>query len=649
MGKEIRYITNFFILIIVCITLLIGCSLAWDIYKENQTSYELAKGEAFGSYNKDLVFRKWASIHGGIYVPISDSIQPNPYLNFLDEQNVTTTTGKELTLINPSYMTRLVFKLGEQQYGQKGHITSLDPINSENKADEWETKALKLFEEGKTEYSSIENINNKEYLRLMIPMVVENSCLKCHYNQGYKLGDIRGGISVSIPTNKYNSVVQTKIESMIFTHLISYIVVLFFSALGYRRILIEMKKRNIAQKKTVKNEALLLQQNKELILTKRKAVESDRLKTIFLQNINHEIRTPMNAIMGFSALLPEQFSDKECIEKYSKIIMQRCNDLLSIVNDIMDISQIETEQIHFNIEECNLNTTLVEIRALFRKEQVRQKKQHINLILTSSTTKNKTFITDKEKLKQIAANLISNALKFTDRGEINITLKIDDHKNIILQVSDTGIGIPTSEFKNIFERFTQVEQDENRVFSGTGLGLSIVKGLTNSLSGIIHLDSELGKGSTFTITLPQNSNHNNTNSNSGSKQTKQVYNFSGKNILIVEDDEPNAQYLKEIFNKTSAKIIHTGKGEDAVQIALSHCIDVVLMDIRLPDISGYQATRQIRKNDQDVLIIAQTAHASSQDKKQAFDSGCNVYLCKPVKAKKLLELVNEHLSAAVVI
>ncbi|WP_461638364.1 ATP-binding protein [Labilibaculum euxinus] len=649
MGKEIRYITNFFILIIVCITLLIGCSLAWDIYKENQTSYELAKGEAFGSYNKDLVFRKWASIHGGIYVPISDSIQPNPYLNFLDEQNVTTTTGKELTLINPSYMTRLVFKLGEQQYGQKGHITSLDPINSENKADEWETKALKLFEEGKTEYSSIENINNKEYLRLMIPMVVENSCLKCHYNQGYKLGDIRGGISVSIPTNKYNSVVQTKIESMIFTHLISYIVVLFFSALGYRRILIEMKKRNIAQKKTVKNEALLLQQNKELILTKRKAVESDRLKTIFLQNINHEIRTPMNAIMGFSALLPEQFSDKECIEKYSKIIMQRCNDLLSIVNDIMDISQIETEQIHFNIEECNLNTTLVEIRALFRKEQVRQKKQHINLILTSSTTKNKTFITDKEKLKQIAANLISNALKFTDRGEINITLKIDDHKNIILQVSDTGIGIPTSEFKNIFERFTQVEQDENRVFSGIGLGLSIVKGLTNSLSGIIHLDSELGKGSTFTITLPQNSNHNNTNSNSGSKQTKQVYNFSGKNILIVEDDEPNAQYLKEIFNKTSAKIIHTGKGEDAVQIALSHCIDVVLMDIRLPDISGYQATRQIRKNDQDVLIIAQTAHASSQDKKQAFDSGCNVYLCKPVKAKKLLELVNEHLSAAVVI
>ena len=649
MGKEIKYITNFFILIIVCITLLIGCSLAWDIYKENQTSYELAKGEAFGSYNKDLVFRRWASMHGGIYVPVSNSIQPNPYLNFLEEQNVTTTTGKELTLINPSYMTRLVFKLGEQQYGQKGHITSLDPINSENKADEWETKALKLFEEGKAEYSSIENINNKEYLRLMLPMIVENSCLKCHYNQGYKLGDIRGGISVSMPMNKYNSVVHTKIESMIFTHLISYLVVLFFSALAYRRILIEMKKRNAAQKKTVKNEALLLQQNKELILTKRKAVESDRLKTVFLQNINHEIRTPMNAIMGFSSLLTEQFNDKKCIEKYSKIIMQRCNDLLSIVNDIMDISQIETEQILFNIEECNLNTTLVEIQTLFREEQVHQEKQHINLILTNSTTESKTFITDKEKLKQIAAHLISNALKFTDHGEINIVLKIDDNKNIILQVSDTGVGIPTSEFKNIFERFTQVEQDEKRIFSGTGLGLSIVQGLTNSLSGAIHLNSELGKGSTFTITLPQHLNHNNTNSNSGSKHPKQVYNFSGKNILIVEDDEPNAQYLKEIFNKTSAKIIHTGKGEDAAQIALSHCIDVVLMDIRLPDISGYQATRQIRKNDKDVLIIAQTAYTSIQDKKQAFDSGCNEYLCKPIKAKKLLELVNKHLSEAVVI
>ncbi|PCH70570.1 MAG: hypothetical protein COC06_04125 [Bacteroidales bacterium] len=649
MSKEIRYITNFFILIIICITLLIGSSLAWNIHKENQTSYELAKVEASGNYNKDMVFRRWASMHGGVYVPITDSIQPNPHLNFLAEQNITTTTGKKLTLINPAYMTRLVFQIGEKQYGQKGHITSLNPINPENEADEWETKALKSFENGVSEYSSVEKIDNKKYLRLMRPIIVENSCLKCHASQGYQLGDIRGGISVSIPMNKFRLIMQAKINRMISTHLISYLVILFFSALAYQRILIEMKKRNRAQKIILKNEVILQQQNKELLLAKEQAIESDRLKTVFLQNMSHEIRTPMNAIMGFSSLLPEQFHNKNDLQEYSNIIMQRCNDLLSIINDIMDISKIETKQVLLTLEECNLDFLLTEIQVLFAEEQKRQSKTNISLLINNSTTDNRTFTTDKRKLRQILINLISNALKFTDKGQIEIGFSINESKNIIFYVSDTGIGIPASEQKNIFDRFTQVEQGENRIFSGTGLGLSIVQGLTNALSGEIHLDSELGKGSTFTITLPQNSNQNNKISNSTTNKAKRDYDFSGKTILIVEDDEHNSQYLKEIFNRTSAKIIHTYKGAEAVQIVLSQPIDIVLMDIRLPDISGYEATRQIRQDKQNVIIIAQTAYAASEDKQQAIDSGCNEYLSKPVKAKKLLELVDKYLTESAIL
>ncbi|PKQ62022.1 hypothetical protein BZG02_13870 [Labilibaculum filiforme] len=648
MSKGIRYITNFFILIIICITLLIGSSLAWNIHKEYQTSYELAKVEALGSYNKDLAFRRWASLHGGVYVPITDSIQPNPHLNFLPDQNISTTTGKSLTLVNPAYMTRLVFHFEEEQYGQKGHITSLKPINPGNMADEWEAKALKLFEKGETEYSSVETMNNQKYLRLMLPMIVENSCLKCHANQGYKLGDIRGGISVSMPMNKYTSIVRAKIDGMIFTHLISYIAMLFFCTLGYRRIRIEMKKHDVAQKKVIKNEALLVQQNKELIQAEGRAVESDRLKTIFLQNMSHEIRTPMNAIMGFSSLLSDQLDNKECVEEYSNIITQRCNDLLSIINDIIDISKIETEQVLFEIEECNLPTTILEIEALFREEQIRQNKQTIQLVSNHSEINMETFITDKEKLKKIATNLISNALKFTDKGTIKIDLEIDTHKNIILRVSDTGIGIPNSEFKHIFERFAQIEQGANRIFSGTGLGLSIVQGLTNSLQGTIHIDSDLGKGSTFTITLPQKSIRKNSNAKPKYHASMQEYDFDGKTILIVEDDETNALYLKEVFSRTPAKIIHANNGATAVKIALSQNIDVVLMDIRLPDFSGYEATQQIKKGKRDMVIIAQTAYASSQDRQKAFDSGCNEYLSKPVKAKNLLELVNKHLKESAI-
>ncbi len=503
MGKEIRYITNFFILIVISITILIGSSLAWNIKQEYETARELAKVEAFGSHNKDLVFRRWASMHGGVYVPISDSLKPNPHLNFLEEQNITTTTGKKLTLVNPAYMTRLVFQLGAEQYGQKGHITSLNPIRPENKADKWETKALKLFEQGETEYSSIEKIDNENHLRLMQPMLVEQSCLKCHSNQGYKLGDIRGGISVSIPVKRYKNIIQIRIKSMTYTHVISYLLIVFLCALAYKRILIEMKKRNKAQDLIIRNESILLKQNKDLTIAKEKAIESDRLKTIFLQNMSHEIRTPMNAIMGFSSLLPSNYDDKKRLKKYSTIIIQRCDDLLGIINDILDISKIESEQITTYIEECKLRDLIESIEYYFIEERDKQEHNNINLKITNPEISNFTFYTDFGKLKQILGNLINNAIKFTNEGSVVVGFKINQKNELEFHVTDTGIGIHPKDQELIFERFAQVEQGVNRIYGGTGLGLSIVKGLVDSLSGEIHLKSELNKGSTFTVCLPQ--------------------------------------------------------------------------------------------------------------------------------------------------
>ncbi len=647
MGKEIKYITNFLILIVISITILIGSSLAWNITQEYETARQLAKVEAKGSYNKDLVFRRWASLHGGVYVPITDSIKPNPHLNFLGEQNVTTTTGKKLTLINPAYMTRLVFQLGAEHYGQKGHITSLNPIRPENKADAWETKALKLFEKGETEYSSIEKIDGEDYMRLMQPMHVEQSCLKCHSDQGYKLGDIRGGISVSIPVSNYKNIVQARIKSMSYTHLLTYFIIIFFSALGYRRIIMEMKKRNKAQKIILQNDSILLQQNNDLRIAKEKAIESDRLKTVFLQNMSHEIRTPMNAIMGFSSLLPAYFDDKKCLKEYSTIIMQRCDDLLCIINDILDISKIESKQITTHIEECKLGDVIDSINYFFTEELGRQERENINLVITNLEISNFTFRADFGKLKQILGNLISNAIKFTVKGSIEIGFKINEKEQLEFYVADVGIGIHEKDQELIFERFAQVEQGANRIYGGTGLGLSIVKGLVDSLSGKIHLQSELNKGSIFTVYLPQLSKNVQKPSSNITKPNVD-FNFTDKNILIVEDDIPNARYLQEVFNNTSANIILAYNGYDAIKITKQTSLDIILMDIRLPDISGYEITQQIRKENKEVIIIAQTAYASSEDRQQAYDSGCNEYLSKPIKSKKLLAVVNKYITEAVI-
>jgi PAS domain S-box-containing protein len=381
----------------------------------------------------------------------------------------------------------------------------------------------------------------------------------------------------------------------------------------------------------------------ELIKAKEKAEESDRLKTAFLQNMSHEIRTPMNAIMGFSELIVEYYNDKPKLERFSEIINQRSNDLLDIINDILDIAKIESMQLPINIEECNLNELFGELTSFFEEYQVRSNKKQIEFSLQALRNPDENNIaTDKVKLKQIFINLISNAFKFTDSGSIVGGCRFDSEHHLIFYVTDTGIGIPPEMQHTVFERFAQLNPGENKLVSGTGLGLSIVKGLVTLLGGEISLESEVGKGTTFSFSIPY-------------KKTQPIelkpltvekgegYHYSDKTILIVEDDSPNAEYLKEILTSVGFNIVHTEYGSEALKIVLSSNVDLILMDIRLPDMDGYQTTRQIRKIKPDLKIIAQTAYASHQEKQKALDSGCNNYISKPIKKDLLIAMINSLL------
>jgi PAS domain S-box-containing protein len=389
----------------------------------------------------------------------------------------------------------------------------------------------------------------------------------------------------------------------------------------------------------------LKQTNEELYKAKEKAEESDRLKTAFLQNMSHEIRTPMNAIMGFSQLLIDNYENKQKLQEFSVIINQRCNDLLEIINDILDIAKIESGQMPVNIEECDLGKLSSELTSFFTEYKRYNGKQHIEFIFHQECgTFDKIILTDKVKLKEIFINLINNAFKFTETGKIEWGCKLDGRNNLIFFVSDTGIGIDPSLHDFVFERFTQLNPAANKAISGTGLGLPIVKGLVNLLGGELFLESEPGKGSTFSFTLPYK-NVTSLKRETFLAENPAEYSFpDNSRILIVEDHIYKCQYLKEILASKGLDVIYTQYGSDAVKLSIDNEFDLVLMDIRLPDMSGYEAIRQIKEYKPNIKIIIQTAYASQDERIKAHEAGCVGYLSKPTKKETLLDMVFKHLN-----
>jgi|WetSurMetagenome_2_1015567.scaffolds.fasta_scaffold17172_4 PAS domain S-box-containing protein len=392
----------------------------------------------------------------------------------------------------------------------------------------------------------------------------------------------------------------------------------------------------------------LLRINNELTLAKEKAEESDRLKTSFLQNMSHEIRTPMNAIMGFSSLLVGFYNDRHKIEKFAEIINNRCNDLLGIINDILDISKIESGQYTVNYERCNLQDLMIEINEFFQEHQLRIGKENILFSMKlPDPFQVLEIITDKVKLKQILINLINNAFKFTTRGSIEFGCALNSGRELQFYVSDTGRGIPKDNHQMIFERFTQVSR-KDEASSGTGLGLPIVKGLLDILGGHIWLEStceDQQKGfpgnTLFYFTLPCQDNPS-----EPILYTEQVhFDFKNKKILAVEDDPFHVELLREVLAETGIHYLHTTSGMEAVDIAVSENPDIILMDIRLKDINGYEAIEKIKLRNPAAKIIVQTTYAGNDDRKKAYDMGCNEYISKPIDGRLLLSAINRQLYA----
>lgn len=377
----------------------------------------------------------------------------------------------------------------------------------------------------------------------------------------------------------------------------------------------------------------------ELIRAKEKAEESDKFKTAFIHNVSHEIRTPMNAIVGFSTLLVDDELDSKTRQSYIDVIMQSSNHLLAIITDIVDISNIEARQVKIFKGEININAKLKSLC-----DQFKPKVEEKNMTLTLETTlgyADAFIITDSTKLFQILTNLVANAIKFTQSGEIKIKYRVVENF-LEFSVKDTGIGISKEYHEKIFDRFFQVQNTVSRVYEGTGLGLSISKAYVNLLGGKIWLESEPGLGTTFFFTLPFEKSDI-------KKETISDMNLPGinksaakKTILIAEDIDSNFKLLKYFLTGTNIEILRAVNGKEAVDKCLTDTsIDLILMDIKMPVMDGYTAVRLIRERNSTVPIIAQTAYADDKDK--AIEAGCSGFISKPFDKKGLLRVLSDYI------
>jgi PAS domain S-box-containing protein len=378
----------------------------------------------------------------------------------------------------------------------------------------------------------------------------------------------------------------------------------------------------------------------ELVKAKEKAEENDRLKTAFLHNISHEIRTPMNAIVGFSDLLNKPDLTPEKRTYFTDIIIQSSNQLLSIITDIVRIATIEAGQEELHEQEINLNTICKLIYEQFLSiAQSRQVTLHFKTTLTDNEA---GIITDDTKLTQVITNLVGNALKFTNQGQVEFGYIVNDNL-LEFFTKDTGIGIASEMHEEIFKRFRQVEYTTTRKFGGSGLGLSISKSYVELLGGKMWLTSEPGKGSVFYFTIPYKKIKLHKNPDMQPVTALIMELKKSKTLLIAEDENSSFMVLKELLSGLNLIIIRALNGIEAVEICKSTPVDMVLMDIKMPEMDGYEATKRIKEFMPHIPIIAQTAFAFPIEKERALQAGCDNYITKPLRTVDLITMIKRYL------
>lgn len=594
---------------------------------------KLAETEAWASFNKDVIYRKWAASHGGLYVPPTEKTPPSPYLSHIPDRDIISTKGKKLTLVNPAYMTRQVHDLGKDRYDVKGHITSLNPIRPGNEPDSWEEMSLKMFNDGAMKNVGMDtNQIGKKVLRAMKPLKVEKGCLKCHEYQGYKIGDIRGGLSVEVSMDKYNKhlIEQIKSEAIIF------IIIWLVGVLAIIVIAVFY----------VKNLNTVTENNKRQEALEKQLQQSQKMEAVgqLAGGIAHDFNNLLGIIIGFTELGMDDVEDQTSILRYFENIGKTAERAKELVSQI----SIFSRQKEMSKELIDLNMSIKEFLVLLK----RTIGEHIKVSFKKGVDPLK-FIGDKTQFEQVIMNLCVNARDaMNDGGTIAIETdykKIDNEFCIshpwakpgnyaVIKISDTGIGIEKNTLDRIFDPFFTTKE----VGKGTGLGLSVVFGIIKKHDGLINVYSVPNYGTIFSIYFPIADEKNSGVTSEGKDETVNNYKYDGT-ILLAEDEELLRDMISNILSSAGYKLLIAENGEQAIKLFKenSNRIDLLLFDVMMPVMGGLKAYHEISNIKMSVPVLFASGYSSETISSEILNTSDYEIIWKPFSREELLNKIGE--------
>jgi signal transduction histidine kinase len=462
-------------------TLALAASLAWNISLQREKTIDLAKSEALANINKDFAFRQWATAHGGVYVPVDPATNTysNPYLE-VPERDIQTPSGRNLTLMNPAYMVRQMQQNFDSLYGVRGRITSLKPLNPNNAPDEWETRVLKSFERGGREAAEVTTLGGEPYLRAMRAFMTEKGCLKCHEHQGYKVGDVRGGVGAYVRMEPYLAAERTGIRALSITH--GGIWLLGMAGLAFIML-------RGAQRAREQEQAALALARKTRDLARSNA-ELEQFAYI----ASHDLQEPLRMVSSYTRLLARRYQGKldQDADEFIAFAVDGATRMQRLIDDLLAFSRVGTRGKPFEPTDCN-----AVLKDVLDNLQLAIEENHA--VVTRGELP--VLPADASQLEQLFQNLIANAIKFHGEAPPQISIaaqqQADDWH---FTVSDNGIGIDPEHFERIFVIFQRLHGRGD--YPGTGIGLAVCKRIVERHGGNIWVESVPGQGATFHFTLP---------------------------------------------------------------------------------------------------------------------------------------------------
>jgi len=626
-------------------TALVGAAAFITASASRESMLEQARVAARVAFEKDLTFRRWGTLRGGVYVRVTPQNQPNPYLTVPD-RDLRTTNGLTLTLIKPAYMMRQIYEIQQHSAEVQGHITSLDPIRPGNGADPWEHEAMLSLSRGGGERYSLGEIDGKPFLRIIRPVLVEPQCLRCHAQQGYKVGEIRGGISVSVPLEGHLRQYRIQMRKTLTGFGLVWAIGLVGLVTGGMRL-----RRSMALEREARLAAESATQAAEK--ARAEAEAATEAKSEFLANMSHEIRTPLNGMLGMLQLLDGNNTPEEQ-HGYVRMAYDSGRRLLALLSDVLDFSRLESGEIKLRCQPFSVRELLDDASSVFGAACM---ENGLTLEVRDDDSVPATMLGDAPRLRQLLFNLLANAVKFTPAGSVTLEVWARAAGNapgkvrLYMHVQDPGIGLADDMIAHVFGHFTQADGSFTRKYQGAGLGLAIVKRLVDSMDGSISVASELGQGASFYVQvqlgLPAGAQPERKDADAEAGPRPRP----GLRLLLAEDEVVSRLAVQAMLQRLGHEVPSAENGREAVERFAEADFDAVFMDIQMPEMNGVEATRAIRalesaRSRTRAPIIALTAYAMPGDREHFLGEGLDEHLAKPVRLEDLEQALNAVLGRA---